>query len=163
MHGMARAKHHSDELIPEGVVIEGGIHGLLGYQLARATIITTEVFNTVVGEPLGLRPVEFTILQLVEENPLVTATKLAKALAITKPGVTVWLDRLEKRGLLARKVHEEDRRTQNLCVTPDGRKLVSTALAQLLAAERQALQALSEGERRMLLELLHKFARTRPR
>ena len=82
----------STELTPQGGLEEGGIHGLLGYQLAQAAILTTEAFARVVGKPLDLRPVEFTILQLVDENAPVTATKLAKALAVTAPGVTIWLD-----------------------------------------------------------------------
>lgn len=158
---MGRSKRHSDELTPQGGLDEGGIHGLLGYQLAQAAILTTRAFNQVVGGPLDMRPVEFTILQLVHENSPVTATKVAKALAVTTPGVTVWLDRLEERGLLERKRDETDRRTQNLCATPKGEKLVKSALAQLLEADQAMLQDLSEGERRMLLELLHKFAQTR--
>lgn len=163
MTTMGRSKPPSDELTPRGGLDEGGIHGLLGYQLAQAAIITTGAFNQVVGGPLDLRPVEFTILQLVLENSPVTATKVAKALAVTTPGVTVWLDRLEQRGLLERKRDEKDRRTQNLCVTAKGDELVTSALAQLLKADQQLLQALSEGERRILLELLHKFACTRTR
>ena len=158
---MTRSKQPSDELTPQGGLDEGGIHGLLGYQLAQAAILTTRAFDQVVGKPLALRPVEFTILQLVLENAPVTATKVAKALAVTTPGVTVWLDRLEGRGLLERKRDATDRRTQNLRVTPAGEELVTTALEKLLRADTQLLGSLSEGERRMLLELLHKFARAR--
>ena len=154
-------KGASAERTPLGELDEGGIHNLLGYQLAQATIQTTKAFVRTVGKPLDLRPVEFTILQLVSENATVTATKLAKALAVTTPGITIWLDRLEKRGLLARERSDTDRRTQNLGVTRKGRTLVSTALAQLLQADRELLADLSEGERRMLLELLHKVGQLR--
>jgi DNA-binding MarR family transcriptional regulator len=151
------------ELTPQGGLDEGGIHGLLGYQLAQAAILTTEVFVRVVGKPLDLRPVEFTILQLVHENAPVTATKVAKALAVTAPGVTIWLDRLEQRGLLKRERDKTDRRTQNLRVTRKGDELVKSALGRLLQADREILTHLSEGERHMLLELLHKVARSRKR
>jgi hypothetical protein len=95
--------------------------------LAQAAIITTRAFDQVAGGPLGLRPVEFTILQPVHENA---------------PG-------------------RNDRRTQNLRVTPKGKARVTSALAKLLKADQELLQNLSEGERRMLLELLHKVAQTR--
>jgi DNA-binding MarR family transcriptional regulator len=158
---MIRDEGPPSELTPEGGLGEGGIHGLLGYQLAQAAIVTTEVFVRVVGKPLDLRPVEFTILQLVHENAPVTATKVAKALAVTAPGVTIWLDRLEQRGLLKRERDKTDRRTQNLRVTRKGDELVTAALGRLLQADRETLRHLSEGERHILLELLHKVARSR--
>lgn len=46
---------------------------------------------------MGLRPIEFTILQLAHENPSASPTNLARAPRITVPGVKLWLDRLEKR------------------------------------------------------------------
>jgi DNA-binding MarR family transcriptional regulator len=158
---MKRTKGPVSELTPQGGLGEGGIHGLLGYQFAQAAIVTTEAFIRVVGKPLRLRPVEFTILQLVHENGPVTATKLAKALAITAPGVTLWLDQLEQRGLLKRERDETDRRAQNVVATTKGTELVATARERLLEADREILQHLSVGERHLLLELLHKVARSR--
>ena len=146
---------------PRASLEQGGISDLLGYQLAQAAIATTDVFVHTAGKPLDLRPVEFTILQLVRENAPLTATQLAKELAITTPGITIWIDRLEKRELVRRERSSTDRRTQELSITPKGRALVSSALASLLQAERELLAGLSEGERRMLLELLHKVARSR--
>lgn len=160
---MIRDGRPPDELTPQGGLDEGGIHGLLGYQLAQAAILTTQAFVAVVGKPLDLRPVEFTILQLVHENAPVTATKVAKALAVTAPGVTIWVDRLEQRGLLKRQRDGIDRRTQNLRVTRKGDELVTSALGRLLLADREILKQLSMGERHMLLELLHKVARSRKR
>jgi len=158
---MTREELPDDELTPQGGLDEGGIHRLLGYQLAQAAILTTADFVRVVGKPLRLRPVEFTILQLVHENAPVTATKLAKALAITAPGIALWLDRLEQRGLLKRERNETDRRTQNVSVTRKGAELVASARDRLLQADRALLKHLSEGERHMLLELLHKVAHSR--
>ena len=145
------------ELTPQGGLAEGAIHELLGYRLGQAAILTTEAFIRTVGGPFDLRPVEFTILQLVRENASVTATTVAKTLAVTTPGVTIWLDRLEARGLLQRERSKVDRRTQNLLLTRKGRDLVSSALAKLLEADREVQRLLSEVERRMLLELLHRI------
>ncbi len=163
MQPMTRATGSEKDLTPRGGLQEGGIHGLLGYQLAQAAILTSEAFTDVVGKPLGLRTVEFTVLQLVHENSLVTATKLAKALAITSPAVTMWLDRLEARGLIQRERNETDRRTQNVRITPQGTELVTLAIGRLLEADRGILSHLSQGEQHMLLELLHKVARSRKR
>jgi DNA-binding MarR family transcriptional regulator len=163
MEAMTSTSTPEKDLTPQGGLQEGGIHGLLGYQLAQAAILTSQAFVDVVGKSLNLRMVEFTVLQLVRENAPVTPTKLAKALAITSPAITTWLDRLEERGLVHRERDETDRRTQNVRMTPKGDELVTLAIGRLLEADRQVLKQLSQGERHMLLELLHKVARSRTR
>ncbi len=139
------------------------MHQLLGYQLAQAAIVTTRCFVQAAGEPLELRPVEYTILQLVCDNAEVTPSRLAKALALTAPGVSLWLDRLEARGLIRRERSVSDRRSQHLNATRAGRELASRAIEGVLRAEAEELAPLSAGERQILLELLHKVARTRHR
>jgi DNA-binding MarR family transcriptional regulator len=158
---MRHARQPHDDLTPKGRLEEGAMHGLLGYQLAQATILTTSTFIRATGKPMDLRPVEFTILQLVNENAPVTPGRLSKALGMTAPGVSVWLDRLEARELLTRERSTTDRRAQNVSLTAQGRELVSQALTCLLAAEQDCLRHLSEGERTILLELLYKVARSR--
>lgn len=68
-----------------------------------------------------------------------------------------------QRGTLVRERSTTDRRAQSLRITPVGEQLVTQALALLLQTERELLDALSEGERQILLELLHKVACARPR
>ena len=126
--------------------------------MAQATIVTTEAFLRVVGKPMDLRPVEFTILDLLHENAVVTITQLGRALAMTGPGVAAWIERLEVRGLVSRERSESDRRAQQLRLTRRGSDLVVKALGQLLAEDGELLAHLTDGERRILLELLHKVA-----
>lgn len=160
---MTRTPAPDDERTPQGGLQEAGIHGLLGYRLAQAAILTSQAFVSAVGKPLGLRMVEFTVLHLIRENDPVTATKLAKALAVTSPAVTAWLDQLEARGLVRRERDEADRRSQHVRITPKGDELVTLALSRLLHADGEILDSLSQGERHMLLELLAKVARSRRR
>lgn len=146
---------------PLGRLTEARLHRIVGYQLAQATIVTTQVFATKVGEPFDLRPVEFTILALVDENPDVSAKQLAHALAVTAPNITVWIDRLEGRGLVRRERSETDRRAQHIRATAKGAKLARQAAEILKESEQAAFAALTEGERGILVELLHKVARCR--
>lgn len=161
--GMPLAKRHDDDQTPRGHLDEGRLHDLLGYQMAQATIVTTAAFMRAVGTPLKLRPVEYTILQLINENGAITPGRLARALGMTAPGITVWLDRLHGRGLVLRERSQADRRVQDVSLTAEGQALVSQASGVLLAAEDEALQPLTRGERTMLLELLHKVACLRSR
>ena len=141
---------------------EGDVHGIVGYQLAQAAIVTTQVFDERVGHARGgLRRVEFTILALVQVNRDVTARQLARALAVTPPNIAIWLDKLESRGLVARERSVNDARMQHVRLTPRGTTLVERSVQALLEGERMALDGLSAAERAMLVELLHKVALSR--
>lgn len=142
---------------------ESELHGVVGYQLAQATIVTTQVFNDEVGTAFGLRPVEYTVLALIHANPEVTARHLARGLAVTPPNIAAWLDRLELRGLVERTRSQSDARVQHLRATSAGASLVRRSTRRLIEGESAALAALSAAERAMLVELLHKVAMTRKR
>lgn len=142
---------------------EGPLHGVVGYQLAQATIVTTQVFIAEVGGAGDLRPVEYTMLALIHANPDVTARQLARGLAVTPPNIAVWLDRLESRGLVQRSRSKADARMQHIRATAAGAALARRSTQRLIDGEAAALAALSAVERAMLVELLHKVAMTRKR
>lgn len=146
---------------PQARLSEGGLHDVVGYQLAQASIVTRRVFDDVEGERGGLRRVEFTLLTLVQANPDVSARQLARALAMAPPNITVCLDKLEQQGLLVRARSTADARVQQLRVTRAGAARVAATMQQLLAREAEALGTLSAAERALLAELLHKVARAR--
>ena len=151
------------ERTPLAQLSEGGVHSIVGYQLAQAAIVTDQVFDERVGRRGGPRRVEFTILALVQGNPGVSARQLARALAVTPPNIAVWLDRLESRGLVARQRSTRDARVQHVQLTRAGTALVERTVQSLLEAEQAVLAALSAAERAMLIELLHKVALLRRR
>lgn len=146
---------------PGGRLDEGRLRNLLGYQLAQASVLAEQVFDRCVGEPLGLRKVEFTVLSLVAQNEGLTAAQLASALAFTAPNTAAWIERLVARGLVSREQHASDRRALHIRTTPEGRALQQQAMDAVLEGEAQALARLSAGERLILAELLHKAASCR--
>ncbi len=156
----AAPKRLASEETPSGHLAASGLKDVLGYQLAQAAVATTAVFVHQVGGPQDLRPVEYTVLQLVAENPGTSPVRLAKALAVTKPNITMWIDRLVGRGLVQRSPSASDKRAQELHTTPAGSSLAQSATAALRAGELAALHSLSSGERAILAELLHKVARS---
>jgi DNA-binding MarR family transcriptional regulator len=130
---------------------------ITGYQLTRANMAGLDHFARHVEREFDLRPVEFTILQLVREGQCTTPSQLAKELSITPPSMSVWLDKLSARKLLARSKSALDGRAQQLQLTPAGSKLVEKAHEALMKSEQTLLQALSTGERAILLEILQKL------
>jgi DNA-binding MarR family transcriptional regulator len=145
------------DLTPAGRLEEAQLQQVLGYQLAQASIVTDSLYRVHVGEPFGLRPVEYTVLTLIAENPGGSLAQLARALAVTAPNITTMVDRLEARGLIARTQSDRDRRAQVLHTTAKGAALVRKTTQLILDAEQSAL-GLTPGEQAMLVELLHKVA-----
>ncbi len=134
------------------------MQGLLGYNLAQASIPAFSVFERSIGSPLGLRQVEFTILVLLDSNAEVTKKALSHALDIAAPNLTVILDRLEKKGLLTRTRSEDDKRAQHVHLTSKGRTLVQKADAIALVMEQELLGHFTSAEQAMLFELLQRVA-----
>lgn len=147
---------------PQAALSEGPVHDLVGYQIAQAQIVTNQVFDEQMAAD-GLRRLEFTVLALVQANPDVTARQLARALGVTPPNITVCVDRLQERALVVRTRGEHDGRLQHLRLSRAGAQLLQRAAQSLRDAERAALAVLSDAERAMLVELLHKVARARGR
>lgn len=158
---MPNKRSAGPEQTPAGHLQEASLRMVLGYQLAQAATVTQGLFIEHAGKPFELRPVEYTVLTLIAENPGGSLARLARALAVTAPNITVMVDRLEARGLIERTQSESDRRTQVLHTTRKGAEVVRKATEGIVAAEKAALP-LTAGEHAMLLELLHKVACARP-
>lgn len=148
---------------PAGRLADPGLHDILGYQLAQASVVTNEVFRRCVAQAEGMGKVEFSILALVQANPDVSARQLAQALAITPPNITTGLDKLEQRAWVARTRSERDARVQLVRLTPAGEAAVTRCVQALHQAESEAMTTLTPVEQAMLVELLHKLARARKR
>ena len=78
---------------------------------------------------------------------------------LSSAGVTSRLDRLERRGLLARHPDPDDRRGVIVELSDRGLELVDAAVAATAARDRDLLDALSAAEARQLEALLRKVLR----
>lgn len=157
-HSPPEPAHHPAHHPVRAGLQDERLRRLLGYSLAQATIPTSNLYRKHVGETFSLRPVEYSLLVLLDANPDVTPKQLAKALSVSVPYLTVTLDRLEERGLLGRSRSEVDRRSANVRLTRSGRELVRKAEAVATQMESELLSHLSPGERVLLFELLDRLA-----
>ena len=136
----------------------GPLRNLLGYHLAQASVTTFALFDTHVGKPYGLRKVEYSLLTLVLANGPLSPKRLAQALALSAPNLTLLLDRLQARGLLLRQRSLVDRRSQNVLLTDEGHRIAQATAAAALPMEQALSERLSPAEHAMLVELLRKVA-----
>jgi DNA-binding MarR family transcriptional regulator len=142
---------------PEALDMSGVQH-LLGFRLALAEVGTRRVFQNHIGTPFELRPVEFTLLMLLHANPGATPKRLAQALRLSPPNVTVLVDRLAGRDLVQRQRSPDDGRATIVQLTARGAELARRAHHASRTMEDGLLQALTPGERALLGELLQKLA-----
>lgn len=132
----------------------GGLPGLLGYRLRVAQQAVFRDFATSVGE---VSPGRVGILFLVEANPGVTQSRLARAVHLDRSTMVGVVDALEARALIERR-RGEDRRTNGLWLTRGGRSLVERLKRRIEAHERRIANRLSAPERAQLIGLLEKLS-----
>jgi DNA-binding MarR family transcriptional regulator len=100
----------------------------------------------------GLTEVQFTILaQLGDHGAGIGMTDLAKALVVSKSGLTYQAGQLEGRGLVSRTAGARDERSVVLRITPDGRALLERVLPEHIALVRELLIDRMSGEELDLL------------
>ena len=108
----------------------------------------------------GLQRGEFDVLATLRRSGApftLTPTDLYEATMMTSGGMTARLDRLEKRGLIARRPNPEDRRGTLVTLTDQGRELVESAVVPHAANETRLLSPLTPEEQGQLNDLLRKW------
>ncbi len=82
-----------------------------------------------------LSPSQFNVLNLLRLNPAgLSQTDLSRQLIMHRSNLTGLLDRLEKRGLVARRDVAADRRAYNVVLTPAGARLLRDILPRYYKA-----------------------------
>ena len=125
----------------------------------RAADLLMALHNRHTLDEYQLSPSARQILAVVEGagEPLEPSV-IAERLLITTGSVTSLLDNLEKRGLIRRLPHPEDRRKLLIEITPAAQAIVDELLPALHAREREVVSAaLSADEQRDLLRLITKL------
>ena len=142
---------HSTDLANSA--LDHGLRQLLGYALKRASAVATGDAARVL-EPVGLRVTSYSVLCVICQNPGVTQTQLAAALAMERSNTVAILDQLQKTGCIERRRSTQDRRVFDLHPLAAGHRLMQQASDALLAYENTTFAALSKDERQTLIRLL---------
>lgn len=128
---------------------------LLGYNARRAALAVIDRFLDRMSR-YELRPVEFSVLCLIVDNPGITSRQLCTTLGILPPNLVGLVGGLEKRELVARQPHPRDGRAFGLHPTATGRKLMAAALRTATQVEQEVGHRLTSTEHKTLLQLLQK-------
>jgi DNA-binding MarR family transcriptional regulator len=93
-----------------------------------------------------------------ERGGSLTPSELAKDMMLSTSAMTNRLDRLEKRGLIARQADPQDRRSLRIVLTEAGFALIESLVVSHVATEERLLACLDGAEREQLKALLAKVA-----
>ena len=102
---------------------------------------------------------DFRVLEaLLHKGPLPVNT-IGPKVWLTPGSISVAVDRLVKKGLVARKERSQDRRVRQVELTAKGRALIILGFREHAAAMEKAIRVLSKNERLILQRLLKKLGK----
>ena len=132
------------------------LRDLIGYALRRAQGAVYADFHESLSE-LELRPVQYTLLVMVAENPGASQTGVCEALGIQKANCVPTMSELERRGLILRKKSANDARSYELHLTAKGKRVLQRAGEVQASHEQRLIERIGINGRNQLLDLLGKL------
>ncbi|WP_395606741.1 MarR family winged helix-turn-helix transcriptional regulator [Pseudomonas sp. B22129] len=128
----------------------------LGLLLGRAALLKDRIIDTHM-EPHGVTAAQFKVLIIIAQFDVDTPAELCRNLSLDSGSMTRMLDRLEQKGLLARKRSELDRRQVQLVLTEDGQRLADMLPHIGAQSMNELAGALAPGELQTLEAILTKI------
>lgn len=142
------------EIMPDS----GALDTLIGYNLRRAAAVMLNDFDVEFAEA-SLRPTTFGMLATIDDHPGISSAELGRVLSIKRANMVPLIAELEKRGLIERRDHAEDKRIQVLFLTTEARSAMPKWRQKALRHEDRILLQLTKRERATLLRLLQRIWR----
>jgi DNA-binding MarR family transcriptional regulator len=134
----------------------GVLTSLVGFHLRHAQIAVFRDFAATMGD-LDISPGLFAVLVLIEGNPGLSQSALAKAVHLDRSSVVPVVDKLERRRLVQRHAVANDRRSNGLLLTANGAALLKRLKRKVAQHEKRLARDLDAGERATLVALLQRI------
>lgn len=134
--------------------------GIIGRLHRLAQVLDEELRP--VFEEAGLGDGDFDLLATLRRSEPpheLTPGQLAASAMVTSGAVTKRIDRLERRGLVRRRISEDDARSRRVTLTDEGFALVEELLDRHVANEHRLVAGLDDLERTRLAHLLETWGR----
>ena len=127
--------------------------------LLRTCLRVTRAADAKIGGLHGLSAMEVAVLREVSAAPgkHIRPIDLARQLHLSASGITRMLDPLEKRGIVAREVDPNDRRSLRAALTDAGSRLLDDATVSAAEAADGLMRRLSLGQTRQMIRLLEEI------
>ena len=122
----------------------------------RDNNVINEHYKMVDGTSFAAPIVASVVAQMLEANPDLKQSELARATQLDRSTVVTVIDNLERRGLVERRVALHDRRSNAIRLTAAGTALLRKLKRQVSQHEKRLLENFSEAERASFIALLRK-------
>tara|TARA_E500000318_G_scaffold93358_1_gene92415 strand:- start:589 stop:1068 length:480 start_codon:yes stop_codon:yes gene_type:complete len=149
----SKKKNTDDQPKLRGLSTDSPLRGFVGYNLKRAYMSIHSDFVASLTH-IDLKPTTFSALAIINENPDISQTDLARALAMERSNIVVMVDELQTRGLIVRNKVPTDRRVYALRTTAKGIELFAEASRAVQRHEEKLLEDFNPEERDLLVRML---------
>ena len=136
------------------MVFRGPMADELGFHLRCAQLAAFKHFARAVGAVEGITPGLYGMLQAIDNNPGLSQSALAVAMAVDRSSIVKVVDRLEERGLIVRDTSPTDRRRYRLQLTATGARALRRIQDAVMRQDRVFSARLDDTERATLIDLL---------
>ena len=126
----------------------------LGRTMKGIDLFMADFFKT---NAIDLTKVQIIMLRMLSQNDGQPQNNLAYVTDRDKTSLTRLITTMEKKGLVKRVASKEDRRVNNIFITPKGKQELSTAIPVIKNAIDVIESGLTDDERRQTLNLLEKI------
>ncbi|MFB2553089.1 MarR family winged helix-turn-helix transcriptional regulator [Ensifer soli] len=106
------------------------------------------------GRQLGFAPGQFPVLLELWAEDGLTQRQLLDRLDIEQATMANTLARMERDGLVEKRRHPDDRRSQQIFLTEKGRAIEAAAKEAAMAADRSLMAGFRHFERELMLEYM---------
>ncbi len=143
-----REKHNKD--VVKAAIVDGQLLRMMG----RITKMTMTYAQLALEGTELIQMEEYGFLLAIQNlvNPEKSAAILANLMPISSG--TDMLKRMIKRGLVSETVHEEDKRSKRLMLTPKGKAAVATGGKRIGKLAKMMLHAMPEDDKHLCIQLL---------
>ena len=105
----------------------------------------------------NLTPGQYGVLNYLWEHDRATPKELAQTLMESNSVISGLLDRLQKQGLVERRIDQDDRRSIQVYLTPAGEELKSGVLNTVDELNAAAMERVDADKREILMECLRQL------
>ncbi|GGB27384.1 transcriptional regulator [Sphingomonas metalli] len=138
---------------PDAEIALGRLGDFVGFRLRRIQNQLSREFAQVTDR-YQLRQGLFSALAIISANPGLSQIMLAREVGLDKSMAVMVVDELEQRGWAERRRSPTDRRRHALYTTEAGEAWLAEMFAALEVVEHDVLDALGEGDRKLLTAIL---------
>jgi DNA-binding MarR family transcriptional regulator len=124
----------------------------------RRIIRATDIHSRKLTKTVGLTAPQLLVMQAIRGLGAVAISRLSSEVSLSQATVTTIIDRLEKRGYVARRRSEQDKRVVHALLTPVGEAAVENAPTPLQEAFSVRFEQLHDWEQSQILAALQRVA-----